>query len=87
MKVGAAHFQVEVMEVATIRSDVSFSTVYLSCKNPEYPLCVVFRTWKSFRPDLRKKKQIRLPDQYLAILAKGRAQQSHNSRRSDMTSL
>lgn len=29
-----AHFHVAVMDVATMRSEVSFSTVYLSCRNP-----------------------------------------------------
>ncbi len=33
----SAHLQVLVMDVATIRSRVSFSTVYLSCRKPSYP--------------------------------------------------
>ena len=42
--------QVEVMEVATMRSLVSFSKVYWSCRNPSYPDCVVFSTLRPFTP-------------------------------------
>lgn len=38
------------MDVATMRSLVSGSSVYLSCLNPSYPLCVVLRTFQSFTP-------------------------------------
>ena len=51
---------VPAMDVASMRSLVSFKPVCLSFRNPSYPLCVVFNTLKSSIPEVTFVGAVRL---------------------------